>query len=83
MNKKDLTTILLGMIFGLIAAIILNALVWWGIGNLVIYAFNLNYSWNFIHGLCVGLIHILLSPNKIKLNLDNLNEKEEEKDEEK
>ena len=76
MNKKDLTTILLGMIFGLIAAILINALVWWGIGNLVVYAFGLNYSWSFIQGMCVGLIHMVLFPSKIKLNLDALKDEE-------
>ena len=72
MNKKDLTIILLCMIFGLIASILINALVWWGIGNLVIYTFGLNYSWNFIHGMCLGLIQMVLFPSKIKLNLDSL-----------
>ena len=49
--------------FGLIAVIIvivLGALIFWGLGNLVIWVFKIDYVWTIWHGLVAEFVFILL-----------------------
>ena len=43
-----------------IGAFLLAGLVFWGLGNLVIYLFRLNYEWTFFHGLGTELIIFII-----------------------
>ena len=37
-----------------------NSLIMWGLGNLIIYVFKINYTWTFLHGFVTILIFNLL-----------------------
>ena len=54
-----LTAILL-IIIGIAINIIINALIFWGVGSLIIFLFNINYAWTFLHGLVIALIYVFL-----------------------
>lgn len=44
----------------IISAYLLMGLVFWGLGNLVIYLFGLNYQWTFLHGLGMETLAIII-----------------------
>ena len=49
--------------FGLVAVIIvivLGALIFWGLGNLAIWVFKIDYVWTIWHGLVAEFVFILL-----------------------
>ena len=48
--------IILVFLFG----ILIGSLIFWGLGNLVILVFKINYTWTFLHGLIVELIYLIL-----------------------
>ena len=53
---EDIITFLLVTIL----VIGLGSLIFWGIGNLVIFVFHIYYSWTFFHGLVIDLIFLVL-----------------------
>ena len=53
---EDIITFLLVTIL----VIGLGSLIFWGIGNLVIFVFHIDYSWTFFHGLVIDLIFLVL-----------------------
>lgn len=55
-NKNS---IMLYMILSIVA-VLLGSLIFWGLGNLIIMVFNINYKWTFIHGFVIELIWIML-----------------------
>ena len=63
--------IILAIIAGAIVGLLINGLIWWGIGNLVIYVFNIDYVWTFLHGLCISLITVSLIPHNLRIKLNN------------
>ena len=48
------------VILGFLFAILCGSLIFWGIGNLFIFAFKINYTWTFLHGFIVEILYILL-----------------------
>lgn len=52
--------LLFGAIIMVIIMIIVGSLIFWGIGNLIIYVFKINYVWTIWHGFIVELIYIIL-----------------------
>lgn len=44
----------------LVIYVIVGTLIFWGIGNLFIMVFNINYKWTFVHGFLIELIWIVL-----------------------
>ena len=51
------------IVTGIIAWILIQgigSLIFWGIGNLVIFVFHINYTWTFLHGVVAQLIYILI-----------------------
>lgn len=40
----------------LLIALGINTLTFWGVGNLVIYAFNIDYTWTILHGFVFALV---------------------------
>lgn len=54
--------LLIGLGAILIIAILLSlsALIFWGLGNLVILVFSIDFVWTFWHGLVCALVFILL-----------------------
>lgn len=61
---KAVITILLGIIAFLILAIsvlAIEGLIFWGIGSLIIYVFNIPFSWGFLEGVVVALCFEILS----------------------
>lgn len=48
--------IILGFLFG----ILISSLIFWGLGNLVILVFKINYTWTFLHGLVAELIYLII-----------------------
>lgn len=61
---KTVITILLGIIAFLILVIsvlTIEGLIFWGIGSLIIYVFNIPFSWGFLEGVVVALCFEMLS----------------------
>lgn len=54
-----LVEILIGILVFIIGVAI-GTLIFWGIGNLFIWIFNINYIWTIWHGLAVEIIYIIL-----------------------
>ena len=52
--------IVLGTIFIIAFAFVLSSLIFWGLGNLIIWIFKINYTWTFLHGLACALVFALL-----------------------
>lgn len=54
--------LLIGLGAILIIAILLSlsAIIFWGLGNLVILVFSIDFVWTFWHGLVCALVFILL-----------------------
>lgn len=50
----------LGTILMSIFLLSLSALIFWGLGNLVILVFSIDFVWTFWHGLVCALVFILL-----------------------
>ena len=44
-------------LIGLLCVYFLGSLIFWGLGNLIIYVFGINYTWTFLHGLVTFLIY--------------------------
>lgn len=58
---------MLKALFGLIGAgivvllvLFIGAAVFWGLGSLAVFVFNISYSWTIWHGLVCELFYILL-----------------------
>lgn len=51
---------ILVLLIWLVANLIIGAFIFWGIGNLVILVFSINYSWTFLHGLVAQVIYLIL-----------------------
>ena len=52
-----------GLIIGIIIALIViiaGTLIFWGLGNLVIWVFKINYVWTIWHGLICEIGYMLL-----------------------
>lgn len=50
-------------IIGIIIAVFLMAiifaftgLIWWGVGSLVVFAFGINFTWTYLHGLAIAVL---------------------------
>ena len=50
----------LGTILMIAFVLSLSALIFWGLGNLIIWVLKINYIWTFWHGLVCALVFILL-----------------------
>ena len=51
---------LLGYILGWIIGVIIGSLIFWGLGNLIIYVFNIDYTWTIGHGFVCQFVYLLL-----------------------
>lgn len=38
----------------------LSSLIFWGLGNLIIWVFKINYTWTILHGLVCEFVFVLL-----------------------
>lgn len=56
MNKYEI----FGYILAIIIVLIVSTLIFWGLGNLIIWIFKINYTWTIWHGLVCELIFILI-----------------------
>lgn len=48
--------IILGFLFG----ILIGTLIFWGLGNLIIWVFKINYTWTILHSLVAEFIYLLI-----------------------
>ena len=46
----------LSFLIGIIIGLSLEALLFWGIGNLILWLLNMDFNWTFIHGLVMAII---------------------------
>lgn len=53
--------ITLGVLALLIVCFTLSGLFYWGVGSFIIWAFSINFTWTFWHGLSVSFIMFILS----------------------
>ena len=51
--------IIIGLVF-VIIVIVLSTLIFWGLGNLVIWVFKINYVWTIWHGLVAEFAFMIL-----------------------
>lgn len=47
-------------IIAIVLALGISSLIFWGLGNLIIWVFNINYIWTIWHGLVCALAFALL-----------------------
>ena len=60
MKKKNLKKFILVSLIIFILVILLGTLIFWGVGNLIIWVFDINYKWTLLHGLVADIIWLLL-----------------------
>lgn len=48
--------VLLAMLIMICLVLGLSGLIYWGIGSLVVYVFDLSYTWTYLHGLVCALL---------------------------
>lgn len=58
MNNKIIK--ILGFILGYLSGILIGSLIFWGLGNFIIFVFKINYTWTFLHGITLELIYLFL-----------------------
>ncbi len=64
------------IMIGILAIVLIsNGFIWWGLGSLFVWAFEIPYTWSFIKGFALGLILIMASPVNIKFDADELRSK--------
>jgi Na+/proline symporter len=63
-ERQEKIATILGILLGLITAIGIGSLIFWGIGNLIIYVFNISYNWTILHGLACQLVYMLFHRSK-------------------
>ena len=51
---------IIALIIAWISAMVLGTLIFWGLGNLIIFVFKINYEWTFLHGLVAQLVFMIL-----------------------
>lgn len=49
-----LSILVLAVLFGI------SSLIFWGLGNLIIFVFKIDYTWTIWHGLVCALVFVLL-----------------------
>lgn len=54
---KDFLVMIIGMLIGFILIFGISSLIFWGLGNLIIYVFKINYTWTILHGFACALIY--------------------------
>ena len=59
-RKKDLIVKILVIITMLIVGFMLGTLVFYGIGNLIIKVFDINFKWTILHSICAEIVYLLL-----------------------
>ena len=59
-RKKDLIVKILVIVTVAIGAFILGTLIFYGIGNLIIWAFKINFKWTILHSVCAELVYCLI-----------------------
>lgn len=61
MNKKrNLIIKILVIVTIAIGAFILGTLIFYGIGNLIIKVFDINFKWTILHSICAEIAYLLL-----------------------
>lgn len=51
---------IIAYIIGFTVGIMIGAIIFWGLGNLFIYVFNIDYTWTIGHGFVCQFIYLLL-----------------------
>lgn len=59
-RKKDLIVKILVIVTVAIGAFILGTLIFYGIGNLIIKVFDINFKWTMLHSVCAEIAYLLL-----------------------
>ena len=68
---SNVLKVIIAIILALAIALLGNGLIWWGVGALFIWAFDIAYTWTFAKGFAVGLVLFVASPVKIKFNTND------------
>lgn len=50
----------LGFVFLILLLVFMSSLFFWGLGNLIIWVFKINYTWTIWHGVVVTVIVMVL-----------------------
>lgn len=59
-RKKDLIVKILVIVTVAIGVFILGTLIFYGIGNLIIKVFDINFKWTMLHSVCAEIAYLLL-----------------------
>lgn len=57
---SDKTKDIIAGIIVCIIVMVVGSLIFWGVGNLVILVFRIDYLWTFLHGFVAMLIYLIL-----------------------
>lgn len=82
-TNKEIILLFVCLTLAFIISVFVGGFIFWGLGNLIIYAFHLTYSWTFLQGLCISLIVSIIFPFPIKLKINATNNKEDNKEDNK
>lgn len=52
--------IVLGIMIFIVLIYLLEGLLFWGLGNLIIFLFGLNFKWTYFHGLGLAIIELII-----------------------
>lgn len=66
-SNMTTTLILIGSLLIYATILLLSGLIFWGIGNLIVYVFNISYTWTYLHGLAIALVYATI---KETINID-------------
>ena len=56
----NILMVIIGLISGLVLIFGISTLVFWGLGNLIIYVFSINYTWTILHGFVCALVYSVI-----------------------
>lgn len=48
------------ILLGILVMYAISSIIFWGLGNLIVWVFHLNYTWTILHGLVGALIYSLI-----------------------
>ena len=60
-NKLEVILVVLIAILMIAGLFALSGLIFYGLGLLIINTFGIDYTWTYMHGLCVAIIIYILS----------------------
>ena len=55
-NLSDNILVIIIALFLFAIVLGVTGLIWWGVGSLVVFAFGINFTWTYLHGLAIAVL---------------------------